>query len=179
MNFVINRADDGKPNTGGRSRRLITKPNAVKNLHDKASHQHFCYVAGHRYECREDCECICGLPMNGYDHTDCPVELRACPEHENQPIAEERPLPEGVVEIKFPADWRREAQPDCECGCSEVDAAEVVGWYFHCTHVYATYSPEIQDRHLAYDCPGAPSEHKQAVLEALAKRAKKRVWTDI
>ena len=67
--------------------------------------------------------------MNGNDHTDCPVELRACPEHENQPIAEGRPLPEGVVEIKFPADWRHETQPSCECGCSEIDAAEGVGWH--------------------------------------------------
>jgi len=86
----------------------------------------------------------------------------------------EEALPEGVVEIKFPADWRHTAQPSCGCGCSEVDAAEVVGWCFHCTHVYANYSPEIQDRHLAYDCPGAPAELKQAALASLAKRSEKK-----
>ena len=156
------------------SRRLITKPNAVENLHNKTSHQHFCDVGGHRYECGEECECICGLPMNGYDHSDCPVELRACPEHENQPVAE-GPLPEGVVEIQFPVGWQRESQPNCECGCSEIDGADVVGWCFHCNHVYAIYSPEIQDGHLAYDCPGAPSGLKQALMARLAKRAERRV----
>ena len=155
------------------SRRFITKTNTVENLHNRALHEHFCYVTGHRYECREDCECICGLPMNGNDHTDCPIELRACPEHENQPVAE-GPLPEGVVEIKIPTDWSHETLPPCECGCSAINAADVVGWCFHCSHVYANFSPEIQDRHLAYDCCGASSELKQAVLKALAKRAEKQ-----
>ena len=41
-------------------------------------HRHFCEVVGHDWQCGEDCECICGLPMEGHDHSDCPVELRAC-----------------------------------------------------------------------------------------------------
>jgi hypothetical protein len=46
-------------------------------------HIHFCEVDGHEYECSGDsCECICGLPMEGHDHSDCPVELRPCPEHQ-------------------------------------------------------------------------------------------------
>ena len=153
----------------------MTKFNVVENAHEKSSHRHWCTVEAHYYDCAEDCVCICGLPMNGNDHSECPVELRECPEHEFQPgqqMAEEA-LPEAVVEIKFPADWRHTAQPSCGCGCSEVDAAEVVGWCFHCTHVYANYSPEIQDRHLAYDCPGAPAELKQAALASLAKRTEK------
>ena|SRR5437588_521272 len=60
----------------------------------------------------------------------------------------------NVVEIKFPADWTHTAQPSCGCGCSELDTAEVVGWCLHCAHVYADYSPEIQDRHFARCCPG-------------------------
>jgi hypothetical protein len=142
---------------------------------NQSSHQHCCEVEGHYYECAEDCVCICGLPMNSNDHSECPVELRPCPEHEfvHEPMSEDR-LPKGVVEIKFPADWRHTAQPSCGCGCSEVDAAEVGGWCFQCTHGYANYSTEIQDRHLAYDCPGAPAELKQAALASLAKRTEKK-----
>ena len=45
------------------------------------SHRHYCDFAGHDWQCSEDCECICGLLMEGNDHSECPVELRACPEH--------------------------------------------------------------------------------------------------
>lgn len=131
------------------------KSNGVENLQDKGSHHHFCYVVGHGYECRKDCLCICGQAMNGNDHSDCPVELRPYPKHEseqNQPIPE-KPSPEGVVEIKFPAASQR-TPLHCECGCSDVDAAEIVGWCLHCDHVYAKYNPEIENRHFAYHCPG-------------------------
>jgi len=154
----------------------MTKFNVVENAHEKSSHRHWCAVEAHYYDCAEDCVCICGLPMNGNDHSECAVELRECPEHEFQQQGQQMPeeaLPEGVIEIRFPADWRHTAQPSCGCGCSEVDAAEVVGWCFHCTHVYANYSPEIQDRHLAYDCSGAPAELKQAALASLAKCTQK------
>jgi hypothetical protein len=149
----------------------MTKPNIVENLHNKCSHQHFCYVGGHRYECGEDCECICGLPMNGYDHIDCPVELRPCPEyesHQKQPMSAE----EGVVEIKFPAGWRHAALPQCHCGCSETDPGKVVGWCLHCDHVYANYTPELASRHFANDCPNTPETLKEAARARLAKRAR-------
>ena len=45
------------------------------------SHRHFCDYAGHDWQCVGDCECFCGLLMEGNDHGDCPVELRACPKH--------------------------------------------------------------------------------------------------
>ena len=151
------------------NRGLITKPNAVENLHNKCSHEHFCYVGGHRYECGEDCECICGLPMNGYDHSDCPVELRACPKYEFEPMSEEA-LPDGVVEIKFPTGWQHAALTQCECGCSEIDLSEVVGWCLHCDHVYVNYTPDLQDRHFAYHCPDQPEELKEVARARLAKR---------
>jgi len=170
MSFVINRANDWKANTGGISRRLITKSNIVENLPNKGSHQHFCDVGGHRYECTEECECICGLPMNGNNHGDCPVELRPCPKHDqNQPMSQE-PLLESVEEIKFPTDWRHEALPHCECGCSDIDADEVVGWCLHCNHVYAKYTPELQDWHFAYYCPDEPKELKETARARLSKR---------
>ncbi len=59
------------------------------------SHQHFCDVAGHYWECQGTalrggdaepsvCVCLpCGLPLEGFEHSKCPnpVELLACPEH--------------------------------------------------------------------------------------------------
>lgn len=54
-----------------------------------------------------------GLAMSGNDHSDCPVELRPCAEHEfeqKQSMSEEA-LPAGLVEIMFPPDWQRAALP--------------------------------------------------------------------
>ena len=154
----------------------MTEFNVIENAHEKSSHRHWCAVEAHYYHCAEDCVCICGLPMNGNDHSECPVELRECQEHELQQEQQmpEEALPEGVVEIKFPADWRHTAQPSCGCGCAKLDTAEVVGWCLHCAHVYADYSPEIQDRHFARCCPGVPAGVKQEALESLARRARKR-----
>jgi hypothetical protein len=59
------------------------------------SHQHFCDVAGHYWECDgkalrggdtepSTCTCLpCGLPLEGFNHSSCdgPVELVACPQH--------------------------------------------------------------------------------------------------
>lgn len=127
------------------------------DINDLGLHHHFCYVVGHDFECREDCECICGQPMNGNDHTDCPIELRPCPKHHSEQEMSDESESEGVVEIKFPAAPQRAAL-HCECGCSGVDAAEIVGWCLHCNHVYAKYNPEIENHHFAYHCPGAPSQ---------------------
>jgi len=113
--------------------------------------------------------------MEGHDHSDCPVELRPCPNHTAEhearileAMSDDGALPEAAFAEQ------QGAVPHCQCSCSEIDAAEVVGWCFHCTHVYANYSPEIQDRHLAYDCPGAPAELKQVALASLAKRTEKK-----
>jgi hypothetical protein len=58
------------------------------------SHQHFCHVAGHYWQCEGTalrggdtepsvCVCVCGRPLEGFDHSGCQenVELLACPEH--------------------------------------------------------------------------------------------------
>ena len=84
-------------------------------------HQHFCHVAGHYWQCEGTalrggdtepsvCVCVCGLPLEGFDHSGChdPIELLACPEHmeeERRSIEEARkrcgrgvagPGPEGA-----------------------------------------------------------------------------------
>jgi len=149
----------------------MTKLNIVENPHNEGSHTHWCGEYGHEYECSEDCLCICGLPMNGNDHSECLVELRPCPDHkeDQEPMSQEA-LPEGVVEIKFPPDWQHAALPHCDCGCSEIDLSGVVGWCFHCNHVYANYTPEIENRHLAHHCPGVPETAKEAARARLGKR---------
>ena len=81
------------------------------------------------------------------------------------------PEEEGLVEIKFPDGWRHAALPQCECGCSEIDLSEVVGWCLHCDHVYPNYTPELQDEHFAYHCPDAPKELQESAIQRLkAKR---------
>jgi hypothetical protein len=141
------------------------KSSGAEHIDDQRSHQHFCYVVGHDFECSEDCECICGQPMNGNDHSECPIELRPCPKHHSEKEMSDESESEGVVEIKFPAESGH-ATVHCTCGCSDVDASEIVGWCLQCNHVYATYNPEIENRHFAYHCPGVPLELKQ---DALAK----------
>ena len=78
------------------------------------SHRHFCDVAGHWWICdgralrardREPsvCTCLpCGLPLEGFDHTQChaPVELLACPEHGEE---ERRRMEQGRKEAEHRA----------------------------------------------------------------------------
>jgi len=134
-------------------------------------HKHHCDVTGHDYECGKNCECICGLPMEQGDHSDCPVELRACPEHKDeteQQVAEVEP---GAVEIDFSilSEERQRSRPHCQCGCAEIEPGASVGFCLWCDHVYVEYSPKIEKQHFAYHCPGAPEKLKQTSLASLAK----------
>jgi hypothetical protein len=131
------------------------------------SHRHYCDQAGHDWQCSEDCECICGLPMEGNDHSECPVELRACPEHAAE---QARGIAEAMSSEPDPAfvqKWNE--RPSCECGCAEAVSSKIVGWCFHCDHVYVNYSPEIEARHFADCCPGAPEELKKSARERLVR----------
>ena len=81
-------------------------------------HRHFCEIAGHDWQCRDNCECICGLPMEGHDHSDCPVELRPCPNHpaEYEVRMLEAMSDDGALpELAF--DEPQGTAPHCQCGC--------------------------------------------------------------
>jgi len=134
-------------------------------------HKHWCGDYGHYFKCSDDCTCICGLPMEGNDHSDCPVELRACAEHAGQDglTAEVSPDAEAI-DFSILSPEHQQSRPHCECGCADADSGTVVGWCLWCGHGYVEYSPEIENRHFAYDCPGAPDKLKQASLANLAKR---------
>jgi hypothetical protein len=130
-------------------------------------HRHYCDFAGHDWQCSGDCECCCGLPMEGHDHSDCPIELRACPEHEAEAA---RSIAEALASEPNPAlvqQWRE--RPHCQCGCAEAEFGNVVGWCLHCDHVYINYGPEIEDHHFADHCPGAPKELKESARERLVR----------
>jgi len=135
-------------------------------------HTHFCEVVGHDWQCGADCDCICGLPMDGNDHSDCPIELRPCPEHQDKTERRAAEVESAGVEIDFSilSEERQRSRPHCQCGCADADPSKVVGWCLWCDHVYTEYSREIEDRHSAYDCPGAPEKLKHSALASLAKR---------
>jgi len=131
------------------------------------SHRHYCDFAGHHWQCAEDCECVCGVAMEGNDHSECPVELRACPEHAAE---QERSIAEAMASEPDPAfvqKWRE--RPNCECGCTEAEPSEIGGRCFYCSHVYVEYDPEIENLHFANHCPGAPEELKKSARERLVK----------
>lgn len=134
------------------------------------SHKHYCDYAGHPWECSDSkCECFdhC-VSMEDGDHGRCRIELRPCPEHEDeaaQAIAEAmsaEPDPEIIKK------WRE--RPQCPCGCAETEMDRFVGLCLLCTHAYLSYSSEVEDRHFAFDCPGAPAELKKSARERLSKR---------
>ena len=57
-------------------------PGPACGIYRRMSHQHYCDVAGHDWVCDSlDCVCICSLQMESGDHSACPIELAACPEH--------------------------------------------------------------------------------------------------
>ena len=124
------------------------------------SHRHYCDLAGHDWQCESrDCECICGVPMEGHDHSECAVELRACPEHANgAAVVPEKPS--TAVPIKFPPQHkvrravRRASRRGFGASCL---------W---CGHGYrlGEYTPEAEDAHMLL-CPNYPDEGKQAIRE--------------
>ncbi len=125
-------------------------------------HRHFCEVYGHDWQCAEDCECICGLPMEGYAHSECPVELRACPEHAAE---EQRSIAEAMSSEPDPAFVQRwQERPRCECGCAEAEN-RIVGFCLWCDHTYTKYNPEIEDCHFANYCSGAPKELRESAKQ--------------
>jgi hypothetical protein len=135
------------------------------------SHRHYCHFAGHNWQCAEDCECICGVAMEENDHSKCPVELRASPDHsaEQQRRMAEAMSSEPDAAFMQESNEGESALPHCECGCVETESSKVVGWCFHCDHVYANYGPDIQDRHFADNCPDAPKEPKKSARKRLSK----------
>jgi hypothetical protein len=66
------------------------------------SHTHFCDIAGHPWQCESrECICLCQKPMEQGDHRHCSIELRACPEHDDEQFSivdREQGTPSGLHE---------------------------------------------------------------------------------
>jgi hypothetical protein len=129
------------------------------------SHKHYCDVAGHEWVCTDiTCECICGELMENGDHIECPIELRACPEHHRElPALSDDELSEFVGDLTSNAENLR-----CECGCADAHPEDVVGYCVWCSHVYVSYSPKTEAQHFL-SCPGAPAELRVAAKSRLAR----------
>ena len=121
-------------------------------------HKHWCEVEGHWFDCAEACVCECGLPMNGHDHSGCPVELRPCADHkahQEQRLAEAA-ANSGVAAVEVGDDEEGGSIPYCECGCADVDPDAVIGYCMWCDHVYTAGTAGTEDDHFANHCIGAP-----------------------
>jgi hypothetical protein len=139
------------------------------------SYYHYCDVAGHRWQCNGrasgPCECFCGLPMEEGDHSECPIQLLACPKHpQSEPgqIVEAEYNTEKLTPIQFPPDTaaklKRSLKQAARCGA-------VCLW---CGHAYREYSLQMEDEHFAYHCPNAPEKAKQDAVSRLKARHRKR-----
>lgn len=131
------------------------------------SHKHYCDVEGHEWQCSDgSCECICNELMEDGDHTECPVELRACPEHHEQlPESPDGELSSGLFG-NLPSDAER---PHCKCGCADAHHEKVVGFCVWCSHVYVSYDAKTEAQHFLYFCSGAPEEIRKAAQSRLAR----------
>jgi hypothetical protein len=132
------------------------------------SHQHYCGVEGHEWQCSDPtCECICGeLMESAADHRECAIELRDCPEHQGQlPESSDGELSSGLfTDLPSHAEKLR-----CECGCAVANRAEVVGHCVWCKHVYVRYTSKTEAEHFLHHCSGAPAELHQAAQLKLGR----------
>jgi hypothetical protein len=119
------------------------------------SHRHFCDSAGHYWECvgtalrplTRDAEpsiCICLrhlVPMEDGDHSECPIELLACPEHRDEQLRQMSPV--GTYDLA-------PGQGDAESTMFKVnDDKTTVGFCLWCDKNF--YSIVEMDAHNAND----------------------------
>jgi hypothetical protein len=104
--------------------------------------------------------------MEDGDHSECPVELRACPEHQRQlPV-----LSDDEFFSDFLGDLRRNTEKTpCECGCANAHPEDVVGFCVWCSHVYVTFDAKTEAQHFSNFCAGAPAELREAAQSRLAR----------
>lgn len=138
-------------------------------------HKHWCDVVGHEYQCAdESCGCVCGEQMEGHNHENCPIELRACPEHPERSVDNSvQPDPGSVqIDLSVLSPERQQSVPTCHCGCAELAPDASFGFCAWCTHRYADYSPRIEADHFLNDCPEPPEQLRESALKRLTKRSR-------
>ena len=133
------------------------------------SHTHFCDIAGHPWECdSSECICICQKPMEQGDHSHCSIELRACPEHDDEQcsiVHREQGTPSELHEANGsgspttsaePESWGRlePIAPEIEEKLSEWFASdrESIGFCCLCGNTIPTENDFIPDTY-THNCP--------------------------
>lgn len=107
------------------------------------SHNHYCDVAGHYWECNgaairpftgetKPSICMCQIhrvSMEEGDHSECPIELLACPEHRD----------EQMRAMGYEPGYRMEQRPDDECSIfTDKDGNHIVGFCLWCNKDFYT-----------------------------------------
>jgi hypothetical protein len=78
------------------------------------SHFHYCDIGGHEWVCEETtCSCMCGVLMSDGDHSECPIELLACPEHNGNDLQPESSMFAAAVQSVLDD---AEVTDDCDGG---------------------------------------------------------------
>jgi hypothetical protein len=127
-------------------------------------HKHWCDVRGHEWECQgtavrplrgdtEPTPCYCfnhqGVLMEDGDHSQCSIELLACPEHRDQQLRAMSYEP-GQVPGHVPADDAEESAM-----FKDAEGRKTVGFCLWCNKDF--YSMEEHEAHTADEmaaCPG-------------------------
>ena len=133
------------------------------------SHKHYCDAEGHEWQCTDStCECVCDLLMEQGNHSECPIELRACPEHQDVQLPES--ADDELTPNYFKAAAHGAAQrPHCKCGCAAAHPEAIVGSCVWCSHVYDSYNTKIEAQHFSDFCPGAPAQLRDVAQQKLGR----------
>jgi hypothetical protein len=124
------------------------------------SHRHFCDFAGHEWECSgtalrplaghvEPSKWICLLhhvSMDDGDHSECPIELLACPEHREEQLAAV-----GVFAASDPSVGKGPAQSDM---FKDTHGNPIVGFCLWCDqNFYSIEEVETHNKNGMAACP--------------------------
>lgn len=147
------------------------------------SHRHWCDFAGHYWECQgtatrplmgdtEPSICMCpsdGVPMEDGDHSECSIELLACPEH----LADH--MRAMGYELRY-MEEQRSAESEPSKLFTDKDGNLIVGFCLWCDMDF--YSMDEVEAHNANDMANCPAfqelkdEHcTPPVLQAMLERA--------
>jgi len=126
------------------------------------SHRHFCDFAGHHWECEGAavrqllgnteptiCMCLtCGVAMEDGDHSECSVELIACPEHRDEQMRAMGYAPGEAVEVP-------NAEPEESSMFRDAEGNRTIGFCLWCNRDF--YSMEEVQAHNADDMAACPA----------------------
>jgi len=126
------------------------------------SHRHFCDFAGHYWDCEgaavrplsgnpEPTVCTCmnhGVSMEDGDHSECSVELIACPEHRAEQLLAMGYAPGQAVEVP-------KGESEESSMFRDAEGNHIVGFCLWCNKNF--YSMEESEKHTANEMANCPA----------------------